>query len=71
MAKAKLKVDSMTCEHCVKTVKETLRGINGVRRASVDLEAGRAAVDYDEGRTDPRTLAAAVTEQGYSAEPLA
>jgi copper chaperone len=68
MAQATLKVTGMTCGHCVKAVTEALEGQDGVTRADVDLTAGRARVEYDEGRVTPRELAAVVAEEGYEAE---
>jgi copper chaperone len=67
MATATLQVSGMTCQHCVKTVKQTLEGIDGVEQAKVDLQAGSAVVEYDEGRTDAAALAGAVSEEGYAA----
>lgn len=59
-----LKVGGMSCEHCVKGVKQALEAVPGVRSASVDLDAGRAVVEHD-GPTEP--LVSAVEEEGYSA----
>ena len=70
MANATLKVTGMTCGHCVKAVTEALQGVDGVQQAKVDLTAGRATVEYDEGRTNPVALAAVVSEEGYSAEEI-
>ena len=68
MATATLKVTGMSCEHCVRAVTSALQDTDGVRRAEVDLKAGRAVVDYDESKTSPRALANAVMDEGYSAE---
>ncbi len=68
MATTILKVSGMTCGHCVKSVTEALRDVDGVTRADVDLQHGRATVEYDESRTTPRALAHAVSEEGYQAE---
>jgi copper chaperone len=70
MASASLKVSGMTCSHCVRAVARALERIEGVRTAAVDLEAGRAEVEYDEARTDPRVFLDAVSEEGYTAEEL-
>lgn len=70
MALATLKVQGMTCGHCVKTVTQALEQAEGVKRAQVDLGAGRATVEYDEQRTTPAELAGVVTEEGYTAEEL-
>lgn len=67
MKTTRLKVSGMTCGHCVESVEKALRNQNGVRNASVDLEAGAAEVEYEEGRVAPEQLIAAVEEEGYSA----
>jgi copper ion binding protein len=61
----KLKIEGMSCEHCVKAVKTALEEIKGVRSAAVSLKDNSAAVDHDDGvaLTD---LKAAVEEAGYT-----
>jgi copper chaperone len=71
MARATLKVTGMTCQHCVRSVREALEGRDGVRSADVDLQAGRAVVEYDEAQVTPGELAGVVAEEGYEAEELA
>ena len=70
MATATLKVTGMSCDHCVRTVTNALKGSAGVRDAQVDLKAGKAVVEYEEGTTTPRALANVVMDEGYSAEEL-
>jgi copper chaperone len=70
MATVTLKVTGMSCDHCVRAVAQALRNTAGVRNASVDLKAGRASVDYDENQTNPRVLAGAVMDEGYTAEEI-
>ena len=70
MSIATLKVGGMTCDHCVRAVTRALEGTDGVRRARVELQEGRAIVDYDESRTDTARLEAAVAGEGYTAETL-
>lgn len=67
MSRTVLKVEGMTCGHCVQAVTSALRQAEGVSDAQVDLQAGRATVEYDEARTQPQTLAGVVSEQGYQA----
>jgi copper chaperone len=68
MAQATLKVTGMSCTHCVHAVTAALEAAPGVKRAQVDLQAGRAVVDYDETRVTPRQLANVVADEGYAAE---
>jgi copper chaperone len=71
MARTTLKVDGMTCQHCVRAVAGALENQDGVKRADVDLQAGRATVEYDEALVTPRELASAVADEGYEAEEVA
>ncbi len=70
MATATLKITGMSCGHCVRSVTEALESVDGVRSAKVDLEAGRATVEYDESTTDPTDLVGAVMDEGYTAEEV-
>jgi copper chaperone CopZ len=63
-----LKVQGMSCGHCVTAVTQALEGVDGVQTAKVDLDAGRATVDYDETVATPRALVGAVMDEGYTAE---
>lgn len=61
----KLKIEGMTCPHCVNAVKEALSAVSGVSTvSSVDLETGTADV---EGNAEAEALVAAVKEAGYDA----
>lgn len=70
MATATLKIEGMSCGHCVRAVTEALEAVDGVRAAKVDLEAGRAFVEYDEAKTGPEALVGAVMDEGYTAEEI-
>jgi copper chaperone len=59
-----LKVDGMTCGHCVQAVSTALKAVPGVERAMVVLESGLAEV---EGDAPADALVAAVQEEGYQA----
>jgi len=64
--KTTLKITGMSCEHCVKHVKEALEAVSGVRKAKVDLKKAVAVVDHADG-VEAAALIAAVTEAGYGA----
>lgn len=67
MKTTRLKVEGMTCGHCVETVEKALRNSTGVRNATVHLDEGAAEVQYDPTEVAPEQLIAAVEEQGYAA----
>ncbi len=64
-----LKVDGMTCDHCVRAVTEAISGVEGVTEANVDLDAGSATLT-GEG-VDLTAVVAAIVEEGYEAAPQA
>jgi copper chaperone len=62
-----LKIDGMTCGHCVKAVSSALEQIPGVRAVRVDLERGQAEID---GSAELAQLIKAVREEGYDVQPV-
>ena len=60
-----LKVTGMTCGGCTSNVTHALQAIAGVDDVEVSLAAGEATVQYDERRTSPDQLKAAVKGAGY------
>jgi copper chaperone len=67
MATAQLKIGGMTCGGCVRSVTRKLAMVEGVRSADVNLEEGKATVEYDEARATPAAMIAAVQQIGYQA----
>jgi len=60
-----MKIEGMTCGHCVMGVKQALTAVPGVEApVDVDLKTGEARVG---GSPDPQALLAAVAEEGFSA----
>ncbi len=63
-----IKVEGMTCMHCVNAVKKALAAVDGVDAVvEVSLDAGRATV---QGNPDKQALIAAVRNAGYSASAM-
>jgi len=65
-AETTLKVDGMTCPMCVKTIKGALKGIKGVKDASVSLKEGKAVVTHEDS-VKAEQLVEAVKKEGYGA----
>ena len=65
----KLKIEGMSCDHCVQAVTRALAAVPGVPQVvEVSLERGEAIVD---GEAAFEQLAAAVREEGYQVERAA
>lgn len=58
-----LKIEGMSCGHCVMAVKKELSKLTGVTVESV--EVGKARVQIDETAVTPDRLSKAVEEAGY------
>ena len=56
-------VEGMTCDHCVASVDEEVREIDGVAHVAVDLATGR--LDVSGAGFSDEAVAAAVAEAGY------
>jgi copper ion binding protein len=65
MAKTTIKVQGMTCNHCVMRVAKALKAVPGVQDAQVDLQRAEAVVTYDESKVSQDKLSSAVVEAGY------
>jgi len=65
MTKETLKIQGMTCNHCVMRVAKALKAVSGVQDAQVDLQKAEAAVTYDESKVTREKLSFAVVEAGY------
>ncbi|MHA1400219.1 MAG: heavy-metal-associated domain-containing protein [Candidatus Heimdallarchaeaceae archaeon] len=65
-----LKVEGMTCQHCVMTVTKALQSIDGVVKANVDLKEGLAMVKYDPSKTNTEAMINVVVDNGYSAKAV-
>ena len=42
-----LKIDGMGCEHCIKSVREALEGVNGVKVLDVKIGSAEVEVEND------------------------
>lgn len=63
MSEITLKIDGMSCQHCVMSVKKAIDGVEGV--STSDVAVGTATVDYDESKTSSDTISSAVINAGY------
>ncbi|WP_231731165.1 heavy-metal-associated domain-containing protein [Lampropedia cohaerens] len=59
-----IKVQGMTCEHCVNAVQKAILKLDNTAKVNVDLKTGLVSVDTMQPR---ETLIAAVKDAGYEA----
>jgi len=66
MRHIELPVRGMDCASCAAHVRGALQSVDGVTSAEVLVAAGKALVEFDEGKVDLPRLVAAVASAGYS-----
>jgi copper ion binding protein len=67
--KTTMKVEGMTCNHCVMHVTKALEELDGVKSAKVNLDKAEAEVVFKGAPLDNNILVKAVKEAGYKAKP--
>jgi copper chaperone CopZ len=60
-----LKIEGMTCQHCVRAVDGRLRRTPGVEVDGVAI--GSADLRYDPSRTNTDEIAEVIADEGYTA----
>ena len=65
MTKESLKVEGMTCQHCVQTITDELGKIAGINKVAVDLDKKEVEVDYNEEKTNLQEISDKIVEVGF------
>jgi copper chaperone CopZ len=60
-----LTIEGMTCEHCVRAVRQRLERTQGV--SVEDVQVGSAKLSYDASRTNVDDIEDAIADEGYTA----
>jgi copper chaperone len=64
-----LTIEGMTCEHCVRAVKNRLADTPGIEVETVDI--GSAVIRLDPTATTIERVEDAIADEGYTAYPAA
>lgn len=65
MEKSVIRVDGMSCQHCVKAVSGAVNALPGIESVEVDLAAKTVAVAHDAAKSSLKTIKAVIEDQGY------
>ena len=60
-----LNVDGITCEHCVKTIKEGMVSLVGILSVEVNIEKKQVIIEFDEKQAKTEDLIDKITEAGF------
>lgn len=64
MKQVTLKVEGMSCGHCVNSIEKAVKEIGAT--AKVSLSEGTVAVEYDENKLTLVSIKETIEEQGYN-----
>ena len=64
MMRKVLKVEGMTCQHCVQTVSETVGKMTGVQKVDVNLDQKEVTIEFDESQTKLDEVSLRSSKQG-------
>lgn len=64
MAETTVKIEGMSCQHCVGRVRQALEALDGVKEVEVDI--GSAKVKFDDGSVKRDGIEAAIVKAGYT-----
>ena len=65
MKTAKLNVEGMSCEHCVKAVTTAVSALPSVTSVTVDLSTKSVTLEHDPEKATIENIIAAIEDQGY------
>jgi copper chaperone len=55
----------MSCEHCVKAIKNGLLELDGIEKVDVSLEEGTVTVEYDTSKVEIEDIKNIIEDAGY------
>ena len=65
MEKTVIKVEGMSCDHCVKAITKAVSALPGVGGVSIDLKTGMVTVEHDPSQSPSNKINAEIEDQGY------
>lgn len=68
--KQTIKINGMSCEHCVGKVEKAVSELDGVDKIKVKLKNAEAKIKFDEAKIPLEKILETVTELGYEASSI-
>ncbi|UFU00694.1 copper chaperone CopZ [Radiobacillus kanasensis] len=65
MENVTIKVEGMSCNHCVNAIEGSVGRLTGVKAVQVDLQGGSVAVSYDSEKVELSEIKETIEDQGY------
>ncbi|AHA06970.1 MULTISPECIES: copper chaperone CopZ [Bacillus] len=68
MEQLTLKVEGMSCGHCVNSIESSVKELNGVEKVKVQLAEGTVEVTIDSSAITLKDIVAVIEDQGYDVQ---
>ncbi|PGS20553.1 copper resistance protein CopZ [Bacillus cereus] len=68
MEQLTLKVEGMSCGHCVNSIESSVKELNGVEQVKVQLAEGTVDVTFDSSAVTLKDIVAVIEDQGYDVQ---
>lgn len=68
MEKITLKVQGMSCGHCVSSIEESVGKLAGVKSVKVNLNSGEVEVEFNSAEVNLSDIKERIDDQGYDVE---
>ena len=65
MRQETVKVEGMTCQHCVQIITDVLKNITGLNTVDVDLVKKEVSVEFNENKTTLQKISDKIIEAGF------
>ena len=65
MRQETIKVEGMTCQHCVQTISDALNNITGLNTVNVDLVNKEVREKFNENETKLKNISDKIIELGF------
>lgn len=63
-----VEIEGMTCEHCVRAVRNRLSATSGVE--VTDVKIGSADIQYDPAKVSTSDIEDAISDEGYTVDTI-
>ncbi|MDS9472900.1 copper chaperone CopZ [Sporosarcina pasteurii] len=63
-----LKVEGMSCNHCVNAIETNVGELNGVNNVKVSLEENNVTIDFDKAKTTLDKIKETIEDQGFDVQ---
>ena len=60
-----LKVEGMTCQHCVQIISDSLKNRAGIETVGVNIDKKEVKVEYDEGKIELKEIFSEISALGF------